>query len=127
MARPGMASMTPIDATLSVDGKSILCGICRRVFSGLHRERWPANPLWTDVKHGGKPYVHVLRWGSQWYLAQPDDAMPTHLEWSRYRRDPGDYVGAGAYIGQTLAPLARCECRALNRADPKTLHVQAAP
>jgi hypothetical protein len=123
--------MTTVDAVLSANGKYAVCGACGDPL--CRRDRQPADPQWN----GGRAYVHVLVWGPEWRLV-PAGNEPAHLirdvsSHNRYARGnapvrhPPGGQGAGFYVGVTLAPLARCSCGTVNRADPRTLHVQAAP
>lgn len=122
--------MTIVDAVLSTNGKYAICGSCGEAL--CRRDRMTAPPEWNR----GRDYVHVLVWGPEWRLVQAGDE-PAHLirdasSGSRYARGnapvrgrPGDWAGAPSYVHFTLAPLALCACGALNRADPRTLHVAA--
>jgi hypothetical protein len=127
-----MASMS-VDAVLSANGKYAVCGACGEPL--CRRDRRAAEPQWN----AGRAYIHVLVWGPEWRLVPALDDEPAYLtrDASSDRRfalgnapvrgRPGDWVGAAYYVSYTVAPLARCRCGATNRADPKTLHVQAAP
>jgi hypothetical protein len=123
--------MTAVDAVLSTNGKYAVCGACGE--SLCRRDRLAADPEWN----AGRSYVHVLVWGAEWRLV-PAGNEPAYLirdvsSAARYARSnapvrgrPGPQ-GAALYVAHTAAPLALCRCGALNRADPRTLHVQAAP
>jgi hypothetical protein len=122
--------MTTVEAVLSSNRKYALCGACGRPL--CRRDRRDVDPAWNK-----RDYVHVLVWGPEWRL-HPAGEQPAYLTRdasSRTRYDLGNAPvrgtpgpqGAPGYVSWTPAPLALCECGALNRADPKVLHVQAMP
>jgi hypothetical protein len=118
--------MTTVEPTLAANGEDVLCGACGLRLPLVRRARRRYDPQWNH----GKAYVHVLEWRPEWRLVPVEAAMPAHLECARRIRrapapHPEPHLGAAFYIHNTLAPLALCACGALNRMDPKTLHVQA--
>jgi hypothetical protein len=128
--------MNTVDARLSPAprwGKYAVCGACGE--SIVRRNRVPADPVWNS----GRDYAHVLDWGPEWRLVPATGDEPAYLtrdDSSRQRYARGNAPvrgrpgpsGAAHYIAFGPSnPLALCSCGALNRMDPRTLHVQALP
>ncbi len=110
-----------IDAVLSTDGKFALCGACGWALCPRQRRA-------VDPRIYRRAYVHVLSWQPEWRLWPAVDDVPAHLERAERVRRPVSRTNATVqYIEHGPAdPVVRCpSCGDLNRADPRTLHVQA--